>query len=46
MSVTNGVGVGSQAPDLAYPTRQGETGRLAELWSESPALVVWLRHFG
>jgi len=46
MSMTNAVQVGSQAADLVYSTSQGETRRLAELWSESPALVVWLRHFG
>ncbi|MBI1941148.1 MAG: hypothetical protein HYS33_06540 [Acidobacteria bacterium] len=46
MSATNSVQVGSQAPDLSYVTLQGESRRLADLWNESPALVIWLRHFG
>ncbi len=40
------VEVGSQAPDLAYSTLRNEQRRQAEFWSESPALVLWLRHFG
>ena len=37
---------GSAAPDFAFTTAKGESGRLSELWRDGPALVLWLRHFG
>jgi hypothetical protein len=38
--------IGDQAPDLIYRTREGADHHLAEAWTEGPALLVWLRHFG
>jgi hypothetical protein len=38
--------IGDLAPDLIYRTREGAEHRLAEAWTEGPALLVWLRHFG
>jgi hypothetical protein len=38
--------LGGPAPDLVYKNADGETRHLAALWSEGPALVLWLRHFG
>ena len=46
MPTTSSVTVGSPAPDFTYSGLRGETRRLAELWAEGPAMVVWLRHFG
>lgn len=45
MKMANAVEVGSSAPDLVYGTSQGDK-HLADLWSDRPALVLWLRHFG
>ena len=39
-------GVGDAAPEFVYRDGAGKERRLAELWSEEPALIVWLRHFG
>lgn len=44
--MTDGVTVGSAAPDFPYHPARGESRRLAELWAQGPALVLWLRHFG
>ena len=44
--MTTAVVVGANAPDFAYTTAQGEAGRMADLWAEGPALILWLRHFG
>jgi hypothetical protein len=38
--------IGDQAPDLIYRTREGAERHLAEAWTDGPALLVWLRHFG
>jgi hypothetical protein len=38
--------IGDQAPDLIYRTREAADHHLAEAWTEGPALLVWLRHFG
>ena len=38
--------VGSRAPDHEYLRPSGSTARLADLWSEGPALLVWMRHCG
>lgn len=38
--------IGDRAPDLAYTDTRGEPRRLADLWAQGPALVLWLRHFG
>lgn len=43
--MTTAVVVGANAPDFAYTTADGP-GRLAALWADGPALVLWLRHFG
>jgi hypothetical protein len=39
-------GVGDSAPDLVYRNGAGESRRLSALWTDAPALIVWLRHFG
>jgi hypothetical protein len=44
--VANHPAVGAPAPDFSYTTATGEFRRLAAFWSEGPALVLWLRHFG
>lgn len=38
--------VGSRAPDHEYTRPGGTTARFSDLWSEGPALFVWLRHCG
>jgi hypothetical protein len=38
--------IGDQAPDLIYRTREGAQHHLGEGWTEGPALLIWLRHFG
>lgn len=37
---------GDVAPEFIYRDATGRERRLSELWSEGPALVVWLRHMG
>ena len=32
--------------DFALPDSYGEERRLGDLWRDSPAVVVWLRHYG
>jgi len=44
--MTTTVVVGANAPDFVYTNAQGETGNMAQLWAEGPALILWLRHFG
>jgi hypothetical protein len=39
------VRVGASAPEFEYRI-EGRQARLSELWSEGPALVLWLRHCG
>jgi len=39
-------GVGDSTPDFVYRDGAGESRRLSELWTDGPALIVWLRHFG
>jgi hypothetical protein len=48
MSVTQvaSPAVGDAAPDFVYRDSMGNERRLSELWSEAPALIVWLRHMG
>lgn len=44
--MAGGVNVGNLVPDLVYRTVDGGEKHLADLWANSPALIVWLRHFG
>ena len=37
---------GDDAPDLEFADTNGTLRRLGEFWSERPALVLFLRHFG
>ena len=32
--------------DFVLPDTRGEEVRLGDLWSEGPAVLVWLRHYG
>ena len=32
--------------DIVLPDQDGHDVRLGELWSERPAALVWLRHYG
>jgi hypothetical protein len=32
--------------DLVLPDQDGDEVRLGELWSERPAALIWLRHYG
>jgi hypothetical protein len=32
--------------DFVLQDQRGEDVRLGELWSEGPAVLVWLRHYG
>ncbi len=32
--------------DIVLPDHEGHDVRLGELWSEGPAALVWLRHYG
>lgn len=32
--------------DFVLQDRNGDEVRLGELWSEGPAVLVWLRHYG
>jgi hypothetical protein len=32
--------------DITLPDQDGNDVRLGELWSEHPAVLVWLRHYG
>jgi hypothetical protein len=32
--------------DLVLPDQDGNEVRLGDLWSERPAALVWLRHYG
>jgi hypothetical protein len=38
--------VGHRAPDHEYSRPSGSTARFSDLWSEGPALFLWLRHTG
>jgi hypothetical protein len=38
--------IGHRAPDHEYTRPSGSTARFSDLWSEGPALFVWLRHCG
>ena len=38
--------IGSAAPDFVYRTQDAGVRHLAELWRDSPALILWLRHLG
>ena len=38
--------IGSRAPDFEYTRPGGSTARFSDLWTEGPALVLWLRHCG
>jgi len=38
--------IGSRAPDFEYTRPGGSTARFSDLWSEGPALFLWLRHSG
>jgi hypothetical protein len=39
-------GIGDTAPDFVYRDGAKNERRLSELWAETPAVIVWLRHFG
>jgi len=41
-----GVGPGDPAPDLGLVDFRGDPARLSSYWAESPALVIFWRHFG
>lgn len=32
--------------DIVLPDADGNDVRVGDLWSERPAVLVWLRHFG
>ena len=32
--------------DIVLPDQDGNEVRLGDLWSERPAALVWLRHYG
>jgi hypothetical protein len=32
--------------DITLPDHDGNEVRLGDLWSEHPAVLVWLRHYG
>jgi hypothetical protein len=32
--------------DIALPDHEGHDVRLGDLWSDRPAALVWLRHYG
>jgi hypothetical protein len=32
--------------DITLPDHDGNDVRLGDLWSEHPAVLVWLRHYG
>jgi hypothetical protein len=32
--------------DIVLPDQEGHDVRLGDLWSERPAALVWLRHYG
>jgi hypothetical protein len=32
--------------DIVLPDQDGHDVRLGDLWSERPAALVWLRHYG
>ncbi len=32
--------------DITLPDQDGHEVRLGDLWSERPAALVWLRHYG
>lgn len=32
--------------DIVLPDHNGKDVRLGDLWSERPAALVWLRHYG
>jgi hypothetical protein len=32
--------------DIVLPDHEGHDVRLGELWSDRPAALVWLRHYG
>jgi AhpC/TSA antioxidant enzyme len=38
--------VGHRAPDFEYTRPGGSSASFSDLWSEGPALFVWLRHSG
>lgn len=38
--------VGQRAPDFEYTRPSGSSACFSDLWSEGPALFVWLRHCG
>ena len=32
--------------DITLPDQDGHETRLSDLWSDHPAVLVWLRHYG
>jgi hypothetical protein len=32
--------------EITLPDQDGEPVRLGDLWSDGPAVLVWLRHYG
>ena len=38
--------VGDQAPDFKLPDASGEILKLSDFWAESPALILFWRHYG
>ncbi len=37
---------GEQLADIVLPDQDGNDVRLADLWRDGPAALVWLRHYG
>ena len=35
-----------QLADITLPDHDGEPVRLGDLWSDQPAVLIWLRHYG
>ena len=43
---TNAPERADELADFVLQDHRGEDVRLGELWSEGPAVLVWLRHYG
>jgi hypothetical protein len=46
MSTQGQLGSATALAGIVLPDHEGRTVRLGELWSERPAALVWLRHYG
>jgi hypothetical protein len=43
---TNPPARADELAEIVLPDQEGNEVRLGELWSERPAVLVWLRHYG